>query len=499
MYQSIIDLLRAHPTYTYLLPEIVLAFSALLILFLDLFVSERRKHSLAWVAVSGMVAAFFIPLITHGIYNIADVSGFAKDMVRHDSFAEAFNLIFRVSGIIVVILTLRYKPLTKRVGEMYMFLIMATTAFLFLATSVNLLMIYISIEFGTVCCYVLTAYMKEDNKSLEGALKYLLMGAVASAFLLFGISLLLGLTGSLNLDEVARVLRDTSAQNRELTLVIFVFVLTGFGIKIAMVPFHFWCPEAYEGAPTPVTVFLSVTPKAAGVAVLLRVCLTLFHGVEIPWVQIIQVLAIVTMTVANVIGLWQTNIKRLMAYSSIAHVGYLLIGLVVAGSLGLSDPLGRQGLFASMFYITAYAFMNYGVFAVIIAVSNALDTDEIKNYAGLGKRAPFMAVALTVFLLSQAGIPPTVGFIGKFFLLKSAVEAGYYLLAFALVVNSIIGVYYYWNIVRTMFIEEPTDPARVRTAGPIWAVTAVLIVVVLGLGLFFQNLLAFIMNSSLQV
>lgn len=496
MSQTFIDLLQAHPTYAYLLPEIVLCGTAMLILVLDMFVGEKYKHYLGWVAIIGMAAVFFLPK-TQRYYDLNLVSGIVRSMITHDAFAEGFNFIFRISGVLALILTMRYKPLTRHIGEMYMFLVLATGAFLLLATSVNLLMIYLSIEFGTICSYILTAYQRDEYKSQEGALKYLLMGSVASAFLLYGISLTLGLTGTLDLREIAPLLRDAAAPHHTLVLIIFVFLLTGFGIKIAMVPFHMWCPEAYQGAPTPVTVFLSVTPKAAGVAVLLRVCMTLFHDVAIPWTEILQALAIITMTVANVIALWQTNIKRLMAYSSIAHVGYLLIGLIVAGSLGMNDPLGRQGLFASIFYITAYAFMNYGVFTVIIAVSNALNSDEIKDYAGLGRRAPFMAVAMTVFLLSQAGIPPTVGFIGKFFLLKSAVDAGYWMLALFLVGNSVTGLYYYWNIVRTMFISESEDTEPVRSAGPLLAVAAVLLVVVLGLGLFFEQLMKFVMGSLL--
>jgi proton-translocating NADH-quinone oxidoreductase chain N len=476
----------------------VLAGLALLILALDLFVNEDMKRALGWIGAAGMVYAATC-LMAPAVSDASKISGFAWKMLQFDAFSRLFGLVFLSSGVAVILLTFRYKQISRHIGEYYMFLVLSVTAFVLLTASVNLLMIYLSIEFVAVCGYVLAAYMKDDMKSQEGALKYMLMGATASAFLVYGISLLFGLTGSLNLYDVARVLRDVTAANHTVVLIAFVFILVGFGYKIAMAPFHFWCPDVYEGAPTPITAFFSVAPKAAGVAVLLRVCLVVFHGLVIPWVHIIEVLAVLTMTIGNVTALWQTNIKRLMAYSSIAHVGYMLIGLVVAGSYGLAHPLGSQGLFAAMIYVVAYAIMNIGTFAVVIAVSNSLGSDLIESYAGLGRRAPLMAVALTVFFLSLAGIPPTVGFIGKFFLFKAAIETHYYVLAIFLLVNSVTSVYYYWNIVRTMFVDEPAETTRVRAAGSVWVVIMAALAAVLALGLFFNELAVFIARSVLVI
>lgn len=496
--QVLNELLRAHPTYAYLYPVLVLAGVAMVVLVFDMFLAESRKHMLGLLAIAAMayVAVFMLAPTT---YDYSLVSSLAKQMLRFDPFARIFNLIFLVSGIVIVLLTIRYKPLKLYIGEYYVLLLIATTAFVTLAAASNLLMIYLSIETVGVCSYILAAYFKGDPKSQEGALKYLLLGSVASAFLVYGMSILYGLTGSLGLPQVAAALTTASGAHHTATYIAFIFLLAGFGFKIALVPFHMWCPDAYEGSPTPVTAFFSVAPKAAGIAVLLRVCLTVFHGTPVPWILALEILSAVTMSVANVVALWQTNIKRLLAYSSIAHVGYVLIGLVVAGSAGLGTTLGDQGLLSVIIYLIAYLFMNLGAFAVVIVVSNAIGSDRIEHYAGLGRRNPYMAVALTVFFLSLAGIPPTVGFIGKFFLFKAAIETHFYMLSFFLLVNSVTSVYYYWNVVRTMFIDEPADATPVRTAPALWATTTAMLLAVIVLGIFFGQLYHLVQNANLII
>ncbi|MEW5947678.1 MAG: NADH-quinone oxidoreductase subunit N [bacterium] len=493
----LIEFLKTHPSYAFIFPELWLTAAGLAMIFFDLFVRESRKTLIAWFGIASLsLAAAFVIFPAPCDHRL--VSAILKDMIADDGFASFFKLVILTGAFLVIVLSTRYVRLTSFTGEYYSLIILSTAAMMLLVSSVNLLMIYLCIEFVGICSYVLCAYHKDDPKSSEGAIKYLLLGALASAFLVYGISLLYGLTGSLNLIELPPRLAARETAGAGVVSLAVALLVAAFGFKVALVPFHMWSPDAYEGAPTPITAFLSVLPKAAGIAVLTRVFLTAFSGVSSDWVHVLEVLAILTMTIGNVTAVWQSNIKRMLAYSSIAHVGYVLIGVVVAGALGVHSPLGRQGTAAVLIYVAAYLFMNLGAFAVVIAVSNAVGSDLIERCSGLSRRAPALAVLLTFFFLSLAGIPPTAGFIGKFFLFKAAIETEFYLLALAAIVNSVISVYYYWNVVRLMFIAEPPEPAPIRTPLPIAFALSLSAAAVLALGILFQPLINLASNGAIQ-
>ncbi len=481
-------ILASHPTIAHIFPEMFIFGIGLLMIAFDMFLPDNRKKLTAWFGVVSL--ALVCVYLIHPSYPAASkVSPFISQMVVTDHYSQFFRFLFCFGGILVLILAVRYVDLKLYIGEFFALVVLSIPAMMFLVGTTNLLMIYLNIEYIGICSYVLCAYRKDDPKSSEGAIKYLIMGATASAFLVYGMSLLYGLSGSLDINIITTAIAGSNASSK-IMLITFTLLLTGFGFKVAMVPFHFWSPDAYEGAPTPATAYFSVLPKAAGIAVLIRVFLTLYPRTGVEWIQVLVVISIITMTVGNVVAILQTNIKRMLAYSSIAHVGYILIGVIVAGALGKDTPLGRQGILAVLIYIAAYLLMNLGAFAVIIGVSNKTGSDEIDSYAGVGRRFPFLALCMVIFLLALAGIPPTAGFTGKFFIFKAAIEAKMYLIALVGIANSVVSVFYYWNIVRIMYIVEPgTDLPPARTAIPLTIVIVITTAAILYLGLFFQPLI----------
>lgn len=490
------SLLGNHPSYAYIFPELMLFAAGMLMLAVDLVLKEKNKGLVMLLGLASL-AAVFAYMRCPVAFDPDKVTPLLKSMVVNDNYAKLFKYIFIIGAGIVFLTAVSYKPLTKYKGEFYALVMLCVPAMMLISASVNLLMIYLCIEYIGICCYVLAAYQKDDPKSSEGAIKYLILGAMAAAFLVYGIGLLYGLTGSLDINVMSQSIGAMAEGKRRIILIAFTFVIVGFGFKVAMAPFHFWAPDAYEGAPTPVTAFFSVLPKAAGLAAMVRVLLIMFSGAGVDWLRIIEVLAILTMTVGNVVAIWQTNIKRMLAYSGIAHVGYILIGLVAAGVAGSNTLLGREGIFSVLIYLVVYLFMNLGAFAVVVVVSNSLKSDNIEKYAGLGKRNIFQAVALTFFMLALAGIPPTAGFVGKFYIFKAAIENKLYLLAFIGIANSVISVYYYWNVVRLMFIKEPSDDSRVKAALPLSLAVLFTLIVVFVFGIFFQQLSNFVWGAAL--
>jgi NADH-quinone oxidoreductase subunit N len=321
--------------------------------------------------------------------------------------------------------------------------------------------------------YVLVGYFRDDPRSTEGGLKYFLFGAITSALMLYGMSLIYGATGTTDLREIATSLATMQAfisPTRFLILPAILFMLAGFGFKIALVPFHQWSPDAYEGAPTPVATLLSVGPKAMGFAILIRVLLTALPLFQIDWVAILMGISIVTMTLGNLTAMRQSNIKRMLAYSSIAQMGYVLIGLVSVGPFSV-------GINGVLLYLLAYLFTNAGAFIAVIAFSHVTNSDEIADYAGLVRRAPALAAVMVVFFMSLAGLPPTAGFVGKLFVFGSAVQAEYYYLAIIGVLNSVVSVVYYFNVVRQMFFLPP--PVEERLSLPRFPMAAVIISVLM--------------------
>jgi proton-translocating NADH-quinone oxidoreductase chain N len=351
-----------------------------------------------------------------------------------------------------------------------------------MGSSNNLLMIFLSIEFVSILSYLLTGFLKNNPRSKEAALKYLLFGSVSSGIMLYGMSILFGLTGAIDLHGIEAKLLLTPPP-AALVLTALFLILVGLGFKISMAPFHMWAPDVYEGAPTPVTAFLTVGPKALGFAILIRLLHTSFLHLYEDWSPVLATLSMLTMTIGNVVAISQTNIKRLLGYSSIAQAGYILMGLAVSNEFGIIGVL---------IYLIAYAFTNLGAFLCVIAASNHFGTDEIEAYAGLGERSPFLAFALTLFLLSLAGIPPLVGFVGKLFVFASAIQGRFFTLAVVAALNSAVAAFYYFKIVRQMYLVPALS--KEALAPPLVLLLALVITLagILALGIFPPPLITFV-------
>jgi proton-translocating NADH-quinone oxidoreductase chain N len=405
-------------------------------------------------------------------------------MVAVDQFALFFKIYAALTALFVGLIATDYvRNEIPYQGEFYALMLLAALSLMLVAASVNLVMIYLAFEFLSIVSYILTGYLRDSEKSVEGAVKYFIYGATASGVMLYGFSLLYGATGSLDLQGIAAGLAAADPSIETLVIPAIILVVAGLGFKIALVPFHQWAPEAYEGAPTPITAFLSVGPKAAGFALLTRVMIIAFPNAFPGWITVLTGIAILTMTFGNLVAMWQTDIKRLFAYSSIAQAGYMLIGVVaITPSYLNSQTVSRwdEGLNGLLFYLLAYLITNIGAFGVIIAVENKTYSSSIDTYAGLIRRSPLLAIAFVVFLLSLIGIPPTAGFVGKFFVLGAAVNQQMFLLAGVGIVNSVISAYYYLALIRKMIFDEATDTSPIPLTGSLnVAVTATMVLVVL--------------------
>lgn len=381
-------------------------------------------------------------------------------MIVVDPFSLFFKQIILISSVIIIVFSLFSKELQDskhNLGEYYIFITGMAFGMFLLSGATNLVMIYLAIETMSISSYILTGYTKEVQRSSEASLKYVIFGAVSSALMIYGISILYGLTGTLNLYGISDMLNRANISVIPL-MISGLLILAGLGYKISAVPFHFWTPDVYEGAPITITAFLSVASKAAGFAVLIRFLKITFVDFSTPlqsetwsilkgidWQLIIAILSVLTMTVGNVVALWQTNLKRLLAYSSIAHAGYILMGLVVFNDTGLT---------AILVYIIVYLIMNFGAFLVVMLVANKINSEEIDDYNGLAYRSPFIAVCFAIFLVSLTGLPPTAGFIGKLYLFAALIKTNYIWLAIIGILNSVIGLYYYAKVFRNMYIRE---------------------------------------------
>jgi proton-translocating NADH-quinone oxidoreductase chain N len=473
----------------YILPELILAVGGILALIAGLGAraqtTPRRLGVFSPEIVSLVVlVAAFIPtclLLGHRYeYALSGIPQFtmrgaSSGMMVFDGLALALKIIAIISTGAVILLSIDYfKTARLHRGEFYGLLLFATLAITTLAASTDLIMIYLSLEFLSITSYVLTGYLKRDLRSNEAAVKYFIYGSVAAAVMIYGMSILYGITGTTNIFSIAQALRLQSVAMRPLIFISTLLILVGFGFKVALVPFHQWAPDTYEGAPTPITTFLSVGSKAAGFAVLIRVLAT---GIPITgtfnWTPIIIGLSAITMTYGNLVALVQTNAKRMLAYSSIAHAGYLLLGVATLGVA--TDFDGRSSAVqAILIYLFAYMLMNLGAFAVVTRLGLALKSDDMRRYAGLIRRDPWAAGAMVFFMLSLAGIPPTAGFLGKFYLFYTAIRASQQTgtsalmwLAVLAIVNTVISVYYYFNIVRIMFFGDAKETAPLPPAGAV--------------------------------
>lgn len=469
----------------YLLPELILLLVAALVFALDLLApKDRPKDWLPYVALAGLGAAAL------GMIPAVGKTQVVATMLIADPFALFFKALALIGIALVILTAIPYlRGRTPYPGEFYALLLIVGLAICLAVSAINLVLIYLSMEFLSIISYVLAGYLRQDRKSGEAAIKYFLYGATASAVMLYGMSLLYGATGTTDLAGVRLALAGKApAELIWLSVPAMILLLAGFGFKASLVPFHQWAPDTYEGAPTPITAFLSTASKATGLAILMRVFVVALGLVQVQWAALLVAVSVLTMTLGNLTALRQTNVKRLLAYSSIAQAGYILIGVAAV----LADPRRAfTGLNGVLIYLFAYLFTNVGAFAVVIAIEAATGKVELKDYAGLVRRAPWLAGLLTIFLLSLTGIPPTGGFIGKFFVFGAAVQSQMWVLVAIAAVNSVIAAFYYLNIVRLMFFVPAEEDARpVRVARPLQAALAVTALLTLLLGIFPGPLIA---------
>jgi NADH-quinone oxidoreductase subunit N len=460
------------------LPEFLLVVLAGLVMVQDLVWPESRKRALGLTTAVGFGVIIAVALAVSRPAADAEHALIFGGMLRDDGFSFFFRILFLISGLIVALVSLDSDGVGHK-GEYFAILIGAVFGMNFMASAADLIMLYLAIETTSIALYLLAGYLRDNDKSAESGLKYFLFGAFTSTVMLYGFSLLYGFTGQTNLYELAGVLTSGTVSTPAILLTL-MLVLVGFGFKISMVPLHFWAPDVYEGAPSPVTGFISTASKAAGFAVLLRVFLAVFPNVESYWVSLVIAIAIATMTLGNTIALAQKNIKRLLAYSSIAQAGYVLIGLAAASP---------QGLAGVIYYLAMYIFTNLAAFGCIVLVYRATGSDEIADYAGLSRRAPGLALVFLVAFLSLSGMPPFGGFFGKFFVFAAAIQQGVaqqnnaliWLVAIG-VVNAIVGLYYYLTVLKVVYLYPPKVETKIEVprayAVALWA--CVIGIVVLG-------------------
>jgi NADH-quinone oxidoreductase subunit N len=445
--------------YDLLIPEMCLAGTAIAVILLDLVVA--RKGILQVISIAALVAAIVVSVT---LWGKADPDIF-NGMLRADQFAIFFKVLFSGAAILVLLTTKDYvSKIARFQGEYYALILLSVVGMMLMAASRDLITIYVSLELTSISLYALVGFLK-DPKSSEAGLKYLLLGAIASAILLYGMALIFGITGETRLAEIASALPAGRIWDNPLLLLGVMFMVGGFGFKIATVPFQMWVPDVYEGAPTTVTAYLSVASKAAGFAVILRVFLEAFGGDILPdWAMIFAVLGAISMTVGNVIAISQSNIKRMLGYSSIAQAGYLMVGLAAATRIeGVDDPalFGPTGL---VFFLGCYALANLGAFIAIIAITNKTNSDAIDDFAGMGSRAPVISLALTLCLISLTGVPPTAGFLAKLYLFNAAVHHDLVWLVIIGVINSAVSAYYYLRVVKVTWFSSPASTERVPSS-----------------------------------
>jgi NADH-quinone oxidoreductase subunit N len=475
-----------------IIPAVMLALFGCSILLFDfaLFPDPRqRKFLLIFVGIAETFTGYGLirqhsHLATNGL---TDLTGF-QGSVTIDGFAIFFNWIFLVAALVVAVVSYKYLEVAgEHHGEYYSLILFAQCGMYFLATGTDLVTLFIGLELMALCFYVMVGFLRTEKRSNEAAIKYLLLGAFSTGFLAYGFSVMYGMSGSTKLVEIANAISQRTPWD---PLVFLALATTTIGLlfKISAVPFHMWAPDAYEGAPTTVTAYLSVASKAASVAFLLRIFLGPFASAREVWEPILSVVAVLTLTLGNLAAINQTNIKRLLAYSSISHAGYMLLGLIAGEGHGL------QGVAV---YVMVYTFMNLGAFIVVVALRRQnIIGEDLDDLAGLMHKHPGYAVLMLIFMLSLAGIPPTAGFIGKYYIFLGLVETGHYTLAIIGVLYVAVAIYYYFKIVRSMFIRDVLDKTPISSSLGVQFALGVSGVLTLAIGLYPEPFLRFAQTST---
>jgi NADH-quinone oxidoreductase subunit N len=452
-----------------LAPEFLMTLLLTVVLFLDFLFPRMSQRVLAYLGIAGMLGV--IALLAE--YFIDGTTGtLFKQMYVLDPFAIFFKIFVLLTTVLVFLASIHYlKKVPAFKGEYYFLILLSALGMMLMASANDLLSLFITVEFSTFNFYVLVAYLRDDLKSSEAGLKFFILGVFAAGILAYGISLVYGETGTLIFPEIARMRPPLTPG----LMIGFLLIIIALGFKVGAVPFHVWVPDIYEGAPTPITAMLSIAPKGAAFAIILRVLFSTLGDFKADWVWLVTALSILSMTYGNIVAISQTNIKRLLAYSGIAQIGNLLIG-VAAGS-----KMGGNSL---LFYLLTYLFANVGAFTVVIIFSNLTNSDEIEDYSGLSRRSPFLAFAMLVFLLSLAGVPPLAGFIGKLYLFSAAMREGLITLVAIGAINIVISLYYYLVVIKKIYIHPAKDPSPIPLPLPLKAVVMFTIAGVLILGIY---------------
>jgi NADH-quinone oxidoreductase subunit N len=458
-----------------ILPEVLILVLGLLVITIEPFWKEQRRRNLGWLTAAGLAIVMIVSLI-YG--RPGDPTGTFGTTIRFDWLGFFFKMLFLLGAAITALLLMDHEQVGRR-GEAYLLMLASTIGMCLMASAGDLVMLYLAIESTSIPLYVLSGFMVTDDRSTEAGFKYLLYGATTSAIMLYGFSLLFGFAGTTDLYGLAAGLQSSGLPLAAILGVI-LMIIVGIGFKVSMVPLHFWAPDVYEGAPTPIAGFLSTASKAAGFAVLARLFIVAFPdalaGTAINWTAVLAVLSAVTMTLGNLLALPQRNLKRLLAYSSIAHAGYAMIGIVAATQLGVQSVA---------FYMLAYIVTNLAAFGVVMAVGRITGSDELDAYRGLSRRSPVLALCMLAAFLSLAGMPPFAGFVGKVVVFAAGVQANYIWLVVLGIINSVIGVYYYLNVMKYVYLfrmegndEEKHPIALPRSYALALVVLSVAIIVV---------------------
>ncbi|MBE3038211.1 MAG: NADH-quinone oxidoreductase subunit N [Chloroflexi bacterium] len=448
-----------------ILPTILLVAWACALLLVDLFIPKGRKGWTALLAAVGLAGALGVTLAQAG----RELSAFGG-MVVLDGFSSFLNVLFLASGLLAIAIAYGYlKRMGLERGEYYTLMLFSISGMLLMAQAADLIVTFLALELLSIPLYVLAAFARSRADSEEAGLKYFLLGAFATGFVVYGITLVFGATGATALSGIAAAVA-AGTFTKYLLLIGSALILVGFSFKVAAVPFHMWTPDVYQGAPTSVTGFMAVGAKAAGFAALLRIFVTALPSLDVDLVPVLWGLAALTMVVGNVVAISQTNIKRLLAYSSIAHAGYILMAFVTFGN----PKVAPDAVASALFYLVTYAITSFGAWAVVIALEKPEGKGlEISDFAGLGRKRPLLAAAMTVFMLSLTGMPPTLGLVGKFYLFRTAIQGGFIGLAIIGVLTSLVSAFYYLRVVATMYMREgDTETAREPWLDLTWGLTA---------------------------
>jgi len=482
--------------------EIIVVLTGIFLLLFEAFVPGKEKTFLAWIGVAGLGFTLLLSFFVQAPVEIAQLSGYHR-FYRADTLAMFFKQFALVTTIIVLIMSVEYKGVVCKyiygatpeagLGEFFALPVFTCAGLMWMASAVDFVQIFVSLELVTISFYILVSYTRRNSRSLEAGVKYLILGALSTGFLVYGITWIFGITGQTNLDLIAGAVKNLQGSPTPLLFGV-VLVLIALGFKIAAAPFQFWVPDVYQGAPTPITAFLSVGSKAAGFVVLVRVLKVFVAMPQISTqvIDMVAILAVLTLIYGNLAAMPQNNLKRLLAYSSIAHAGYLLIAVASGGA--------SHSTITIVFYLAGYLLMTLLSFMVIIVVANNSGGDDISHFNGLGKRSPRLAFAMLAAMLSLAGVPFTVGFFGKFMVFSAAYDQKQFLLIGIGIVTVAAGFYYYLKVVRAMYWNEPAEGAHPISIAPVTKATImVLTVLIFVLGVYPQPILSRLQNKDLRI